>query len=188
MPSDPAVGTLDIKVISASAPSDKHYYRKEAFAKVSLDETNWRRTPVRPGSNNEVVTYDRENDKEESVGRGKVNLKEEKLVDKGSCEIETDLHHHLRPAGSIRLSFTYTPSTSAESVSINPLMKMAETEGMEANSAQFKHRAKKHSISLKGVEMPRVDLKDFAKLGKTPSWLRDRDREKGRGGSGEERE
>ena len=62
-------------------------------------------------------------------------------------------------------------------------MKMAESEGMEANSAQFKHRAKKHSISLKGVEMPRVDLKDLAKLGslgKTPSWLKDRDREKGK--------
>ena len=35
----------------------------------------------------EVVTYDRENDKEESIGRGKVNLKEEKLVDKGHFEI-----------------------------------------------------------------------------------------------------
>ncbi|KAJ3042630.1 hypothetical protein HDV00_006909 [Rhizophlyctis rosea] len=174
MPSD-AIGTLEIKVVSAHAPSDKHFYRKEAYARVSLDEIDWRKTPVRAGTDGgssvlldgdvnlplsdqpkayvEVAVYDRENDKEEVIGKAKINLREERVVEKGEVDVDSELHHHLRPAGFVRVHIKFVPRPEDEHIKPNTLMKMAE-QGSEANILH--HHKKKHSISLKSIEVPKI--------------------------------
>ncbi|KAJ3032795.1 hypothetical protein HDV00_007137 [Rhizophlyctis rosea] len=166
MPAD-AMGTLETKVLTANSPSSKALYGKGVkgvFAKVSLDEIDWRKTAVRTPTDEsgksitldgaislplsdqpkvyvEVVIVGREHEntsaereKEEVVGKAKVHLKEAGILQKKDVDVETELHHHLHGAGSVRLHLSFVEK---QEESGNPhLLKDVQKQQKEQKQAQ----------------------------------------------------
>ncbi|KAJ3293391.1 hypothetical protein HK104_004520 [Borealophlyctis nickersoniae] len=127
MPAD-AIGTLEIKLLSATAPNNEPLFAKEAFGKVSLDYIDWRKTPVCQGQGVtvqldgsvslplsdqkeayvEVWTFDKEKNKEEIVGRGKIHIHDVGVVEKGEVVADAELHHHLhKHLGNVKVQLNF---------------------------------------------------------------------------------